>query len=172
MSSSFSHSRIHHVPGHNFQPRALVRVTTMARASDAPRLNTLQFPLKLEKPVSVLVPRPKKSRSQEEKDKEVELLSIQGIESDAREFVKFNILLDEEDEDDRDNLAQAAYAGTFSLLPRRGNTPTKIRAETSLELNKLLEELGVEDDEEILVTLVPVAGNITIGSIKIIYVPS
>ncbi|KAL0406584.1 UNVERIFIED_CONTAM: Polyphenol oxidase A, chloroplastic [Sesamum latifolium] len=170
MSSSFPYSRI--VPGHTFQPRARVRRTTMARTSDAPRLNTLQFPLKLEKPVSVLVPRPKKSRSQEEKDKEIELLSIQGIESDARQFVKFNIFLDEGDEDDRDNLAQAAYAGTFSLLPRRSNTPTKIKAETSLELNKLLEELGVEDDEEILVTLVPVAGDITIGGIQIVYAPS
>ncbi|KAK4434788.1 Polyphenol oxidase A, chloroplastic [Sesamum alatum] len=171
MSSSFPYSRTHHVPGHSSQPRARVRGIAMARTSDAPRLNTLQFPLKLDKPVKVLVPRPKKCRSQEEKDKEVELLSIQGIESDARQFVKFNILLDEEDEDDLDKLAQAAYAGTFSLLPRLSNTPMNIMAETSLELNKLLEDLGVEDDEEILVTLVPVAGDITIGSIKIVYAP-
>ncbi|KAL0311430.1 UNVERIFIED_CONTAM: Polyphenol oxidase A, chloroplastic [Sesamum angustifolium] len=142
MSSSFPYSRIHHRPGHNFQAGARVRGRTiMARRSDAPRLNTLRFPLKLENPVRVLVPRPQKSRSQEEKDREVELLSIQGIESDARQYVKFNIFLDEEDEEDRDNLAQAAYAGTFSLLPRGSNSPTTIKAEVRLELNRLLEEL-------------------------------
>ncbi|KAL0320498.1 UNVERIFIED_CONTAM: Polyphenol oxidase, chloroplastic [Sesamum radiatum] len=150
---------------------ARVRGSRAARISDAPKLETLEFPLKLDKVVKVRVPRPRKLRTPEEKENKVELLLIEDIEVDIGEFVKFNVFVDEE-EDDFDDLNKAEYLGTFSHVPHKHDTPMKIKAQERLELNALLEDLDVEGDEEILITLVPIAGDITIGGIKITYAPS
>ncbi|KAL0300938.1 UNVERIFIED_CONTAM: Polyphenol oxidase I, chloroplastic [Sesamum radiatum] len=141
------------------------------RTVEAPKLEAVEFPLKLDKVVKVLVPRPKKSRSKEEKDKEEEVLLISDIEVDTEKFVKFDVFVDEE-ENDYAKLAKAEYTGTFAQVPHKHETPLQIKTSRYLELTQQLEDLGVEDDDEILVTLVPRAGDITIGGIKIVYSPS
>ncbi|KAL0321004.1 UNVERIFIED_CONTAM: Polyphenol oxidase II, chloroplastic [Sesamum radiatum] len=156
------------IPWTSCRPRARVSGTRSARKVEAPKLEALEFPLKLDKIVKVLVPRPKKSRSKEEKDKEEEVLLISGIEVDTLKFVKFDVFVDEE-EDDYVNLAKAEYTGTFAQVPHKHETPLQIKTSRYLELTQQLEDLGVDDDDEILVTLVPRAGDITIGSIKIVY---
>ncbi|KAK4434779.1 Polyphenol oxidase, chloroplastic [Sesamum alatum] len=136
------------VPWTTCRPAARVRGTRAARTStlDAPKLETLEFPLKLDKIVKVLVHRPRQSRTLEEKEKE--------------------------EEDDFENFDKAEYLGTFSHVPHKHDTPKKIKAGERLELDAQLEELDVEGDEEILITLVPLAGDITIGGIKISYASS
>ncbi|KAK4386792.1 Polyphenol oxidase II, chloroplastic [Sesamum angolense] len=138
------------IPWVGCRPRARVTGTRAGRTVEGPKLEAVEFPLKLDKVVKVLVPRPKKSRSEEEKDKEEEVLLISDIEVDTEKFVKFDVFVDEE-ENDYAKLAKTEYTGTFA---------------------QQLEDLGVEDDDEILVTLVPRAGDITIGGIKIVYSPS
>ncbi|KAL0406603.1 UNVERIFIED_CONTAM: Polyphenol oxidase I, chloroplastic [Sesamum latifolium] len=51
------------------RPFARVRGRRAARISDAPKLETLEFPLKLDKVVKVRIPRPRKLRTSEEKEK-------------------------------------------------------------------------------------------------------
>ncbi|KAL0310830.1 UNVERIFIED_CONTAM: Polyphenol oxidase, chloroplastic [Sesamum angustifolium] len=159
------------IPWVGCPPRARVTGTRAGRTVEAPKLEAVEFPLKLDKVVKVLVPRPKKSRSKEEKDKEEEVLLISDIEVDTEKFVKFDVFVDEE-ENDYAKLAKAEYTGTFAQVPHKHETPLQIKTSRYLELTQQLEDLGVEDDDEILVTLVPRAGDITIGGIKIVYSPS
>ncbi|KAK4387217.1 Polyphenol oxidase latent form, chloroplastic [Sesamum angolense] len=121
--------------------------------------------------VKVRVPRPRKLRTPKEKEEEVELLLIEDIEVDVGEFAQFNIFVDEE-EDSFDDLTKAEFLGTFSHVRHKHDTPMKIKAQERLELNTLLDDLDVEGDEEILISLVPLAGDITIGGIKISFAPS
>ncbi|KAK4434715.1 Polyphenol oxidase II, chloroplastic [Sesamum alatum] len=159
------------VPWIQCPPQPRVKGTRVGKMVEAPKLETVEFPLKLDKIVKILVPRPKKSRSKEEKDKEQEVLLISDIEVDTEKVVKFDVFVDEE-ENDYVNLAKAEYTGTFAQVPHKHETPLQVKTSRYLELTQQLEDLGVEDDDEILVTLVPRAGDITIGSIKIIYDPS
>ncbi|CAI9784326.1 unnamed protein product [Fraxinus pennsylvanica] len=149
------------------RPVARAKKSKIASTTAAPSVDSI-FPVKLDKVVKVLVPRPKKSRSKKDKENEEELLVIEGIEVDTAIFVKFDVFVNDED-DDPNTLDKAEYAGCFSLVPHKNSilSKTKIR----LGLSELLEDLDVEDDENILVSLVPKAGgdNVTIGGIKIIY---
>ncbi|KAL0301348.1 UNVERIFIED_CONTAM: Polyphenol oxidase, chloroplastic [Sesamum radiatum] len=153
------------------RPFTRVRGSRAARISDFPKLESLEFPLKLDKVVKVRVPRPRKLRTPKEKEEEVELLLIEDIEVDVGEFAQFNIFVDEE-EDSFDDLTKAEFLGTFSHVRHKHDTPMKIKAQERLELNTLLDDLDVEGDEEILISLVPLAGDITIGGIKISFAPS
>ncbi|KAH6764132.1 hypothetical protein C2S51_015381 [Perilla frutescens var. frutescens] len=126
------------------------------------------FPVKLNKVVKVLVDRPKKSRSEKEKEREEELLVIEGIEVDTGKFVRFDVFVNDED-DKADELDKAEYAGGYSQLPHKN--PTKVKTRIRLGLTELLEDLDVEGDDKLLVSLVPKAGGeeITIGGVKIVY---
>ncbi|KAL3632729.1 hypothetical protein CASFOL_025713 [Castilleja foliolosa] len=130
----------------------------------------VNFPVKLDKIVQVLVDRPKKSRSKEEKEKEEELLVIEGIEVDTSKFVRFEVYVNDEDDKPDEEADKAEYAGCYSQVPHKSSgevMKTKIR----LGLSEVMEDLDADDDDQILVTLVPQAGGdeVTIGGIKIIY---
>ncbi|KAK4484611.1 hypothetical protein RD792_007200 [Penstemon davidsonii] len=155
------------LPWLNNHPKARVTKSKVATTSGAPSPNTV-FPVKLDKVVKVLVDRPKKSRSKKDKEKEEEMLVIQGIEVDTGKFVKFDVFVNDED-DKPDEFDKAEYAGCYSQVPHKNST--KVTSMIRLGLTDLLEDLDVEDDDQILVTLVPKAGgeDITIGGIKIIY---
>ncbi|KZV29746.1 polyphenol oxidase, chloroplastic-like [Dorcoceras hygrometricum] len=150
------------------RPTARVRKSKVAKVSKAPKSEENIFPVKLDKVVKVLVPRPKRSRSKKDKEKEEELLVIKGIEVNTSKFVKFDVFINDED-DKPDELDKAEFAGSYSQVPHKNsvNVKTKIR----LGLTELLEDLDVEDDDKVLVSLVPKAGgeSISIGGIKIIY---
>ncbi|KAL2476536.1 Polyphenol oxidase [Abeliophyllum distichum] len=156
------------IPWQKNKPKARVKKSKVASTSGAPSADSV-FPVKLDKVVKVLVPRPKKSRSKKDKENEEELLTIEGIEVDTAEFVKFDVFVNDED-DDPYVLDKAEYAGCFSQLPHKNSS--RVNTKIRLGLTELLEDLDCEDDEYILVTLVPKAGGeeITIGGIKIIYV--
>ena len=117
----------------------------------------------------VMVPRPKKLRSQTEKDEEEEILVINGIELDLESFVKFDVFINDEDEKviRPDN---SEFAGSFVNVPRKSKSGAK-KTKTFLRLGitELLEELEAEDDEGVVVTFVPRQGssNATISGAKI-----
>ncbi|THG02474.1 hypothetical protein TEA_022444 [Camellia sinensis var. sinensis] len=118
-------------------------------------------------PRSQQVPRPKKSRSKKEKDDEEEILVIEGIEVDQDVFVKFDVLINDEHEViGPDN---TEFAGSFVNVPHKHKHGKKIKTMLRLGIAELLEELGAEDDDGVLVTLVPKngAGAVTIGGVKI-----
>lgn len=154
------------LPWLNRRPKARVQKSKIAAAGSGAAETV--FPVKLEKVVKVLVKRPKKSRSKKEKEKEEELLVIEGIEVDTGKFVKFDVFVNDED-DKPDEVDKAEYAGCYSQVPHKNST--KVTTKIRLSLGEVMEDLDVEDDDKILVSLVPKAGgqDITIGGIKIIY---
>nr|ACM43505.1 polyphenoloxidase [Camellia nitidissima] len=140
----------------------------VAMAADTPSTAAEVFPKKLDKAVRVMVPRPKKSRSKKEKDDEEEILVIEGIEVDRDVFVKFDVFINDEHEvvigpNDTE------FAGSFVNVPHKHKHGKKIKTILRLGITELLEELGAEDDDGVLVTLVPKngAGAVTIGGVKI-----
>nr|AUM57216.1 polyphenol oxidase A1-like protein [Mucuna pruriens]AZY91564.1 polyphenol oxidase 3 [Mucuna pruriens var. pruriens] len=138
-----------------------------AHAAETSR--NVKFPLVLDSVVRTVVKRPSKSRSKKEKEEEEEVLVIEGIEFDRNNAVKFDVFIN--DEDDKvirpDN---TEFAGSFvnvahSHQHKNKNMNTCLR----LGLTDLLEDLGAEDDDSVVVTLVPKYGKglVKIGGIKI-----
>ncbi|GFY91846.1 hypothetical protein Acr_08g0002420 [Actinidia rufa] len=91
---------------------------TAKKAGVAMAAEISEFPITLDKIVRVLVSRPKKSRSQSEKDEEEEILVIDGIEVDREAFVKFDVFINDKDEKviRPDN---SEFAGSFVNVPRK-----------------------------------------------------
>nr|ABM68052.1 polyphenol oxidase [Trifolium pratense] len=132
-----------------------------------------KFPIVLDSVVSTIVKRPKKSRSSKEKEDEEEILVIDGIEFDSNIEVKFDVIVNDED-DKVIGVGNTEFAGTFvSLLhghnhennKKKKNTVTCLR----LGLTDLLEDLKADDDDSIVVTLIPRYGGdgVKISGIKI-----
>ncbi|PIA30668.1 hypothetical protein AQUCO_05400045v1 [Aquilegia coerulea] len=127
------------------------------------------FPRALDSVVKVKVARPKKSRSKKEKEDEEEILVIEGIEYDRDSMVKIDIYINDEDETTT-NPAQSEFAGSFVNVPHKhGMKMKKLNTCLRLGIADLLEEIDAEDDDEIVVTLVPRQGkDVTIQGIKIV----
>ncbi|KAK8484044.1 hypothetical protein V6N13_032657 [Hibiscus sabdariffa] len=127
------------------------------------------FPIVLDKIVRVNVERPKKSRSQKEKEEEEEILVI-DVELKADSYEKFDVYVNDEDELNigPDN---TEFAGSFVNVPHKHKHGKNRTSKTCLRLglSDLLEDLGAEDDDSLVVVLVPKCrnGNIKIGGVKI-----
>ncbi|KAM7473420.1 hypothetical protein LguiB_020663 [Lonicera macranthoides] len=83
-------------------------------------------------------------------------------------FVKFDVFVNEEDEA-TSGANKTELAGSFANLPHKDKDGVNIKTCLRLGINELLEDLGVDDDESVLVTLVPKAGVglVTIGGITV-----
>ncbi|KAM7503847.1 hypothetical protein LguiB_002751 [Lonicera macranthoides] len=128
------------------------------------------FPVKLDKDVKVLVSRPKKARSRKAKDEASEVLVIEGIDYDTNKYVKFDVFINDEDIDGTHATpAQTEFAGSFTNLPHHHKHGKRAKSNIHFGLTDILEDLEAEDDENVLVTLVPKSGSedITISGIKI-----
>ncbi|TKY59313.1 Polyphenol oxidase [Spatholobus suberectus] len=138
-----------------------------AQAAEA----SVQFPLTLDSKVSTLVKRPKLSRSKKEKEEEEEVLVIDGIDFDCQESVKFDVFVNDED-DKVIGPANTEFAGSFVSLPHSHGKSKKIKTSLRLAITDLLEDLEAENDDSIVVTLVPKygIGVATIKGIKIEFV--
>ncbi|KAB5533974.1 hypothetical protein DKX38_017060 [Salix brachista] len=126
------------------------------------------FPLVLNRVISVKVARPKKSRSKKQKEEEEELLVIKGIEFDKTKALKFDVYINDED----DSLSapdKTEFAGSFVNVPHKHKHGKKMSTCFKLALTDLLEDLEAEDDDSVVVTLVPRYGEglAKIGGIKI-----
>ncbi|XP_047957071.1 polyphenol oxidase, chloroplastic-like [Salvia hispanica] len=135
-----------------------------AKAADS----TAQFPAKLDRVLKVMVKRPKKKRSKKEKDELEEVLVIEGIEVDRDSYVKFDVYIN--DEDDVVTTAEnTEFAGSFVNVPHKHKNEKRIKTQLRLSISDIMEDLDAEDDDHVLVTLVPTNGGdaVTIGGIKI-----
>ncbi|KAF5182131.1 Polyphenol oxidase protein [Thalictrum thalictroides] len=127
------------------------------------------FPITLDSVVKINVARPKKSRSKKEKEDEEEILVIEGIEYERDSFVKIDVYINDEDETTT-NPAKSEFAGSIVNVPHKhGTKMKKLHTCLRLGITDLLEDIGAEDDDEIVVTLVPRQGkDVTIEGIKIV----
>ncbi|CAH9096106.1 unnamed protein product [Cuscuta europaea] len=153
----------------NSKPIPTKKRAGLVGMSTAPFVTSV-FPVALDKVVQVKVARPKKSRTNQEKEDEEEILLIEGIEVSIDEYAKFDVYLNDEDEPEGGKEA-AEYAGSFAHLPHKHKGSKKIKTSLSLGLNEPLEDLGAEDDDTILVTLAPKVGGgvVTVDNIQIVY---
>nr|GEW30780.1 polyphenol oxidase I, chloroplastic-like [Tanacetum cinerariifolium] len=108
-----------------------------------------QFPLKVDGIVKVLVKRPSKRRSKEEKEEAVEMLLVNGIEFDGEKFVKFDVIVND-DESTMISETDSEFAGTFAQLPHNHTMKMMMTSGARFGLNELLEEIEAEDDEFVL----------------------
>ncbi|OVA00541.1 Polyphenol oxidase [Macleaya cordata] len=131
--------------------------------------STTGFPKILDKEIQVVVKRPKKSRSRKDKEDEEEILEINGIELERDTYVKFDVYINAEDEIGPD---KSEFAGSFVNVPHKhGKTKKKLNTCLRLGISDLLEDLDADDDDDVLVTLVPKQGKgvVSIEGIKIVF---
>ncbi|EPS59410.1 polyphenoloxidase [Genlisea aurea] len=137
------------------------RIDTGAKTATSATL----FPLKLESVVRVLVPKTKKGKADE-------LLVLENITVDTTKFLKFDVFINDEDEKPTE-LDKAAYVGTYAQVPHKTNAGTATTS-IQLKLTDVYDDMNVEEDEDLIVTLVPrhQGPGVTIGGIKIIANPN
>ncbi|XWS09396.1 hypothetical protein CRYUN_Cryun40dG0081600 [Craigia yunnanensis] len=131
-------------------------------------INSSEFPVVLDKVVSVNITRPKKSRSKKEKEEEEEILVIDKIELERDASVKFDVYVNDEG-DLTIGPDNTEFAGSFANVPHKHKHGKKMKTCLRLGLTDLLEDLGAEDDDSVVVTLVPRKGKgiVKVGGIKI-----
>nr|ADF59059.2 polyphenol oxidase V [Pyrus x bretschneideri] len=147
----------------------------VAKAAETTSLGKLvgskDFPVSLETKIRTVVPRPKqKKRSKKEKEDEEEILVIDGIEFDKDVAVKFDVCVNDVDDDEAPSgPIYSEFAGSFVSVPHKHKENKRSKGCLRLGLTELLEDLGAEDDESVVVTLVPRFSSqaVKIGSIKI-----
>ncbi|XP_073156149.1 polyphenol oxidase I, chloroplastic-like [Henckelia pumila] len=159
----FEYERID-LPWLDYRPPPQTAKARIARlASTAPKAETL-FPLKLDKVVRFEVSKTKKGKADE-------LLVLENITVDTSKFLKFDVFVNDED-DNPGELDKAAYAGTYAQVPHKTDS-TSATSSIRLKLTDLYEDMDIADDDSIVVTLVPrhKGPGVTIGGIKIIENP-
>ena len=127
------------------------------------------FPLTLNSAVTATVQRPKVSRNKKEKEEEEEVLVVDGIEFEKDGYIKFDVYINTP-EHEGVGPGASEFAGSFVNVPHKHHhSKTKMTMVTKLRLGitDLLEDLKAEDDESVLVTLVPRAGKVKIGGLGI-----
>ncbi|GAU42112.1 hypothetical protein TSUD_350860 [Trifolium subterraneum] len=165
------------IPWKNYKPKLSSRVKSKGKSSTQrpSRKFVDKFPIVLDSVVSINVKRPKKSRSQKEKEDEEEVLEIDRIEFDNSIDVKFDVFVNDDD-DKVIGPENTEFAGTFVSLRHthgheKNTTKKSIVTCLVLGLTDLLEDLKAEDDDSIVVTLVPRYGGngVKIGGINIAF---
>ncbi|XP_057777200.1 polyphenol oxidase I, chloroplastic-like [Salvia miltiorrhiza] len=139
---------------------ARVRIQDISKGAENPEK---VFPLSLNRIVRVLI-------SKRSPGKVDEVLVLEDIHTDPTEFVKFDIYVNDEDDEPKD-VDKAEYAGTFSQLPHRVHHSNRHKGSMKLSLKELYEDIDIhEDDTTVVVTLVPRANGhrVTIAGIKIV----
>ncbi|KAI4296679.1 hypothetical protein L6164_036620 [Bauhinia variegata] len=132
----------------------------------APAAEDITSSVVLDSAKKFLVKRPTAKRG----DNQNEILVIEGIEFPTDKFVKFDILIND---DDADNCtpASAEFADFFTNVPH-GKSDQTIKTKHTTNITELLKILEVSDDDKtILVTLVPrdAGEKVKVGGVKIEY---
>ncbi|GFP98858.1 polyphenol oxidase i chloroplastic [Phtheirospermum japonicum] len=152
------------IPWLNYKPAKKAGKAKIQKVASTAEKPDGLFPLTLNKVTRVLIPKSAKGKADE-------VLVLENIESDTTKFVKFDVFVNDED-DPSEELDKAEYAGTFAQVPAR--TKNKIaKANITLRLTELYEDIDIDDDDTIVVTLIPRSNgeDVTIGGIKIIPSP-
>ncbi|CAN4128291.1 unnamed protein product [Withania somnifera] len=157
-------------PWRNFKPTR--KATTGKANTGALPPASKVFPLaKLDRTISFSITRPASSRTQQEKNEQEEMLTFNKIQYDDRQYVRFDVFLNVDKTVNADELDKAEFAGSYTSLPHvHGDNTTHVTSVTfSLAITELLEDIGLEDEDTIAVTVVPKTGGegISIDSVEI-----
>lgn len=138
------------------------------------KVEDVTFPVKLDKTVKLLVKRPAINRTKTEKKKLKEMLVLSGIEFNGTKTFKFDVLVNDVDDGTNITPANCEFAGTFEMLQHGLVGAMKMKSGAVFGITELLEDLKAEDEEYVLVTLVPKGGteDVTISEIKINLLPT
>nr|ANG57909.1 polyphenol oxidase 3 [Lilium hybrid cultivar] len=155
-------------PWINSRPSPAVTVKKRtATVKKPPTAGEIKFPIILDKPVSVTVSRKRPSRSQNEKDKEEEVLTVGGLEIPKGEYTKFDVYINAPEGQEGVTAATSEFAGSFVSVAHNHIKEATLRTSLRLGISRLLEDLKAEGDESIIVTLVPRMGKVKVGGISI-----
>ncbi|MQM01823.1 hypothetical protein Taro_034586 [Colocasia esculenta] len=130
------------------------------------------FPLTLKKAATVTVRRPKVSRKKEEKEQEEEVLVVDGIEFDRHNYIKFDVYVNAPGDGAGVTPSASEFAGSFVSVPhkhRHSKKEMKLKTRLRLGITDLLEDLEAEDEQMVVVTLVPRKGKglVKVGGVRI-----
>ncbi|KAH0648329.1 hypothetical protein KY285_033577 [Solanum tuberosum] len=130
------------------------------------------FPIaNLNKPISFSINRPTTSRSQKDKDEKEEVLIFKGLKYDTNKYIRFDVFLNEDEDMNTDELDKVEFAGSYVNLPHVHAHNQKMDSDEMFQLGitELLEDIELEDDDTITVTVVPKTGGdvISIQSVAI-----
>lgn len=162
------------IPWLNFKPtstRMSKEIREAKRAKILSSKETKYFPLVLDSIKSVIVKRPRKLRSKVDKKNEEEVLVIEGIKFGSDKSIKFDVHVDD-DEDELSGPDQTEFVGSFVSLHHGHNG--KISTRLKVGISRVLENLEVDEDDYIVVTLVPMVGKgeVIIENIMVEFLPN
>ncbi|CAN0920478.1 Polyphenol oxidase latent form, chloroplastic [Linum grandiflorum] len=144
--------------------------TVGPKAVDPSKLTSLSsFPVKLNKVISVVVPRPKTGRTLREKLATSEILVVEGIEIQGDKVVSFDVLVND-DPDNPSGPSRSEWAGNFLNVPHvHEHGGKKFVTDLRVDITDLLEDIGAENDTDLRVTLVPKIsdGPLSIAGVRI-----
>lgn len=130
------------------------------------------FPLLLKYPISATVKRPQKSRTASQKIDLEEVLVVKDIEVDKGSNAKFDVFINAPDTEAL-GPEPLELAGGFANVPHRTKKSKKgstiLKTNLKLGITDLLDDIKADDDDSIIVTLVPrkAKNNIKIGGLAI-----
>ncbi|CAI9784324.1 unnamed protein product [Fraxinus pennsylvanica] len=152
------------LPWLNYRPPKKAVRAKVSNISNAKTAASL-LPINLKKTVRVIVPKSAKGKADEQ-------LVLQDIQTDTTKVIKFDVFINDED-DNIEELDRAEYAGSFAQIPHKSKNKEG-KANISLRLTSLYEDIDIADDDTVVVTIVPRSNgqDVTIGGIKIIPVPA
>lgn len=129
-------------------------------------------PVTLDTTIRVLVTRSQTSRSKTDKEGAVEVLIISGIQAPLFRPSKFDVYVTTPSGEGTVSSDLGELAGSFVKLPHHGaskdDTATASKdTKLKLGITNLLEDLDAEASEQLVVSLVPRIGDITVGGVSI-----
>nr|GEV39083.1 polyphenol oxidase I, chloroplastic-like [Tanacetum cinerariifolium] len=147
------------IPWSRARPVPLTKNPLTSSMQRIERVEEINLPVKLDQIVRVLVKRPTTNRTKQDKEKASEMLILSGIRFDSEKFVKFDVFVNDKDDVAATTAADSQMAGSFAQLPHNQSKDKMfMTSAVRFGLTELLEDMESEDDESLLVTLVPRAG--------------
>nr|GFB10035.1 polyphenol oxidase I, chloroplastic-like [Tanacetum cinerariifolium] len=86
------------------------------------------------------------------------MLVLGGIQFDGTTSFKFDVLINDVDDGTKITAAASEFAGTFESLQHGLGGAMNMKSGARFGITRLLEDLKAEDDEYVLVTLLPIEG--------------
>lgn len=128
-------------------------------------LRKVIFPLVLKSMESITIRRRMNNRSEVEKESREEVAIIDDIELDYEESVMFDVYINPSDADIRTDMSN--FCSSFMNVPNGGRSIIDVKTRFVVGLTDLLDGIQADNDEYIVITLVPRKGNIKIGGLFI-----
>ncbi|KAH7652229.1 polyphenol oxidase protein [Dioscorea alata] len=137
-----------------------------AKAAARSAITEATFPLTLTAAASATVRRPRVGRSQAEKAGETEVLVVEGIQYPRDKAIKFDVFINAPSNFRQMRANASEFVGSFVNVPHTHRSrDSQMAAGTTrlkLSMTEPLEDIGADDDEDIIITLVPRTGTETV----------